>query len=98
MIAGTSSNCTFPDGNATIARLLVRNLIPAAVPGDSVADVITARVNYALLVGARPRTKGMERKDLLEANGAIFSSANQGGILRLTTAVLIAFAQGRASL
>jgi malate dehydrogenase len=32
-----------------------------------------------LLVGARPRTKGMERKDLLEANGAIFST--QGRIL-----------------
>jgi malate dehydrogenase len=28
--------------------------------------------NIALLVGARPRTKGMERADLLEANGAIF--------------------------
>ncbi|WP_226346611.1 malate dehydrogenase [Agilicoccus flavus] len=30
-------------------------------------------VNLALLVGARPRTKGMERGDLLEANGAIFT-------------------------
>lgn len=30
------------------------------------------RVNVALLVGARPRTKGMERSDLLEANGGIF--------------------------
>jgi malate dehydrogenase len=29
-------------------------------------------VNVALLIGARPRTKGMERADLLEANGAIF--------------------------
>src|ERR1700737_2460503 len=29
--------------------------------------------NYALLVGSRPRSKGMERKDLLEANGAIFT-------------------------
>src|SRR3984885_3718849 len=29
--------------------------------------------NIALLVGARPRTKGMERSDLLEANGGIFS-------------------------
>ena len=29
-------------------------------------------VNVALLVGARPRTKGMERGDLLEANGGIF--------------------------
>jgi malate dehydrogenase len=33
----------------------------------------------AILVGARPRGKGMERKDLLEANGAIFSE--QGRIL-----------------
>jgi malate dehydrogenase len=31
-------------------------------------------VNLALLVGARPRTKGMERADLLEANGAIFTA------------------------
>jgi len=29
--------------------------------------------DYAVLVGARPRSKGMERKDLLEANGAIFT-------------------------
>jgi malate dehydrogenase len=36
-------------------------------------------VEVALLVGARPRSKGMERKDLLEANGAIFSE--QGRIL-----------------
>jgi malate dehydrogenase len=30
--------------------------------------------DIVLLVGARPRTKGMERKDLLEANGAIFTT------------------------
>jgi len=30
------------------------------------------RVNVALLIGARPRSKGMERRDLLEANGGIF--------------------------
>ena len=29
--------------------------------------------DVAILVGARPRSKGMERKDLLEANGAIFT-------------------------
>ena len=46
---GGSLRLHFPDGNATIARLLVRNLIPAAVPGSSVEDVITARVNYAQL-------------------------------------------------
>jgi malate dehydrogenase len=34
-------------------------------------------VNIALLVGARPRTKGMERSDLLEANGGIFKPQGQ---------------------
>ena len=36
------------------------------------ATVAFDGVNIALLIGARPRTKGMERADLLEANGAIF--------------------------
>ena len=36
-------------------------------------DVVFDGINLALLVGARPRTKGMERGDLLEANGAIFT-------------------------
>jgi spermidine dehydrogenase len=39
----------FPDGNATIARLLVRWLIPEAVPGKTMEDVGAAQVNYALL-------------------------------------------------
>ncbi len=39
----------FPDGNASIARLLVRNLIPRAIPGQSAADVVLARANYAKL-------------------------------------------------
>ena len=36
-------------------------------------NVAFGDVDYALLVGSRPRSKGMERKDLLEANGAIFT-------------------------
>jgi len=36
------------------------------------ADEAFDGANVALLIGARPRTKGMERADLLEANGAIF--------------------------
>ena len=39
----------FPDGNATIARLLVRALIPAAVPGETMDDVVTARADYSKL-------------------------------------------------
>lgn len=38
------------------------------------AEVAFKDSNYALLVGARPRGPGMERKDLLEANAAIFSA------------------------
>lgn len=37
------------------------------------ANVAFKDVDYAFLVGARPRGPGMERKDLLEANGAIFA-------------------------
>jgi len=39
----------FPDGNASIARLLVRSLIPAAIPGNSATDIVTAKANYANL-------------------------------------------------
>ena len=39
----------FPDGNASIARLLVRSLIPEAVPGRTMEDVVTARADYSRL-------------------------------------------------
>src|SRR5262249_18377320 len=39
----------FPDGNASIARLLVRALVPEAVPGHMVEDIVTAQINYARL-------------------------------------------------
>ncbi|HEY2545053.1 MAG TPA: NAD(P)-binding protein [Candidatus Acidoferrum sp.] len=39
----------FPDGNASIARLLVRALIPGAMPGHSMLDVVTTRADYSKL-------------------------------------------------
>jgi spermidine dehydrogenase len=39
----------FPDGNASIARLLVRALIPSAMPGHSMEDVVTTRADYSKL-------------------------------------------------
>lgn len=39
----------FPDGNASIARLLVRKLIPTAIPGNSATDVVTAKADYSRL-------------------------------------------------
>jgi len=52
-------DCAFP---------LLAGMVPAADPKVAFKDA-----QVAVLVGARPRTKGMERKDLLEANGAIFT-------------------------
>jgi malate dehydrogenase len=52
-------DCAFP---------LVREII-----ATDDADVAFKNTSYAMLVGSRPRTKGMERKDLIEANAAIFS-------------------------
>jgi len=51
-------DCAFP---------LLAGMIPTSDPMVAFKDV-----EYALLVGARPRGPGMERKDLLEANGKIF--------------------------
>lgn len=45
----------FPDGNASIARLLVRSLIPEAVPGSNAQDVVTAKMSYDRL--DRPSNK-----------------------------------------
>src|ERR1700722_10441121 len=39
----------FPDGNATIARLLVRKLIPEAIPGSTSSDTILAKADYSKL-------------------------------------------------
>jgi malate dehydrogenase len=56
-------DCAFP---------LLHGLLPAADPTAAFRDV-----EVALLVGARPRGPGMERKDLLEANGKIFAPQGQ---------------------
>jgi malate dehydrogenase len=52
-------DCAFP---------LLQGMVPTADPKVAFKDV-----QVALLVGARPRGPGMERKDLLEANGKIFA-------------------------
>src|SRR5258707_3820053 len=39
----------FPDGNATIARMLVRRMIPNAAPGHDAEDVVTAKFDYSQL-------------------------------------------------
>jgi spermidine dehydrogenase len=47
----------FPDGNASIARQLVRKMIPAVAPGDSIESLITARFDYLQLDQADNRVQ-----------------------------------------
>ncbi|MBX2998573.1 MAG: malate dehydrogenase [Caldilineaceae bacterium] len=51
-------------------------LLHGVVTSDDAATAFNG-VNWALLVGARPRSQGMERKDLLSANGQIFIGQGQ---------------------
>jgi len=39
----------FPDGNASIARMLVRTLVPGCIPGHTMDDIVTARADYSRL-------------------------------------------------
>ncbi len=39
----------FPDGNASIARMLVRQLIPGSAGGNTMEDIVTARLHYEML-------------------------------------------------
>ena len=47
----------FPDGNASLARLFARALVPAAVPGKDMEDVVTSRVDYARLDDAGSKVR-----------------------------------------
>ncbi len=58
-VAMELEDCAFP---------LLAGMVQTDDPNEAFAGV-----NVAMLVGSRPRSKGMERKDLLEANGAIFT-------------------------
>jgi spermidine dehydrogenase len=57
----------FPDGNASVARLLVRALLPDALPGSSMEDSVTARVDYAALDRAASAVKIRLNSTVVEA-------------------------------
>ena len=65
----------FPDGNASIARLLVRQLIPAAFPGMAPDDdpfaIVTAHLDYEQLDGAASPAR-------LRLNSTVLRVANRG--------------------
>jgi spermidine dehydrogenase len=58
----------FPDGNASIARSIVRSLIPAVAPGSTMEDLITARFDYDVLDDTRPTRIRLESTVVHVAN------------------------------
>ncbi|HUJ72200.1 MAG TPA: NAD(P)/FAD-dependent oxidoreductase [Verrucomicrobiae bacterium] len=76
----------FPDGNATIARLLVRWLIPEAVPGKTMEDVGAARINYALLDRSNQPTR-------IRLNSTVLNVRHDGDPARATE-VAVSYSRG----
>jgi spermidine dehydrogenase len=62
----------FPDGNASIARLLTRSLIPGVAPGTGMEDIVTARFDYSRLDRADSAAR-------LRLGSTIVMLANQAG-------------------
>jgi spermidine dehydrogenase len=74
---GGSATLHFPDGNATIARLLVRKLIPDALPGKTVEDIVTARARYDRLDRAGSPTR-------IRLNSTVVRAVNNGDGVEVT--------------
>ncbi|MBX3161645.1 MAG: FAD-dependent oxidoreductase [Deltaproteobacteria bacterium] len=72
-----SPSLFFPDGNATVARLLVRRLVPAALPGSTMADAATARLDYATLDDPGSPTR-------IRLNSTVVRARNAGDAVELT--------------
>ncbi len=64
-------NPLFPDGNASVARLFVRHLVPGVAPGNTMQDLVTARFDYSQL----------DREDAnvrVRLNSTVVNVANRG--------------------
>jgi spermidine dehydrogenase len=62
----------FPDGNASIARMLVRSLIPGSAPGNTMEDIVLAKMDYARLDDAKSPTR-------VRLNSTVVHATNVGG-------------------
>ncbi len=76
----------FPDGNASIARMLVRALIPGAIPGHTMDDIVTARADYSRLETADSAVR-------LRLNSTVVN-VKQLGSMENPKEVEIAYARG----
>jgi spermidine dehydrogenase len=67
----------FPDGNASIARLLVRSLIPSAMPVSSMEDVVNARAVYSKLDAAESAVRVRLNSTVVQVRNAASQGAGQ---------------------
>ena len=80
----------FPDGNATIARLLVRALVPSAIAGSTQEDIVTARADYSQLDKSASPVR-------IRLN-SIVVNVQHGGDARSATEVLVTYVRGGKTL
>lgn len=78
----------FPDGNATIARLLVRKMIPNAISGSTMEDIVTAKADYSQLDLPDQNTKIRLESTVISAknvNGGVeVIYVNQGKLYKVS--------------
>jgi spermidine dehydrogenase len=79
----------FPDGNASIARLLVRELIPAVATGETMEDVVTARFDYSKLDNANSPVR-------LRLNSSVVGVEHDGDLKSATRVRVTYVRDGRA--
>jgi spermidine dehydrogenase len=87
----------FPDGNASIARLLVRSLVPGSAPGNTMEDIVTAKMDYTKLdqasshVRIRLNSTAVHVKNLGETVEVTYSLAGKLHKVRGNASVLACY-------
>ncbi len=87
----------FPDGNASIARLLVRSLVPGSAPGNTMEDIVTAKMDYTRLdhaespVRIRLNSTAVRVKNVGETVEVTYSLAGKLHRVRANASVLACY-------
>jgi spermidine dehydrogenase len=84
---GASYRFHFPDGNASIARLLVRALVPGALSGTTAEDIVTAKADYTRLDRPEAATR-------LRLSATVVAARHRGGDPDTATHVEVDYIRG----
>ncbi|MFN8060332.1 MAG: NAD(P)-binding protein [Vicinamibacterales bacterium] len=80
----------FPDGNASVARLLVRQMVPAVAPGSTMDDIVTARFDYRTLDAAGAPVR-------IRLNSTVVNVAHEGDAARANEVKVTYVRRGEAA-